>query len=76
MIQCTLYQKFVVFKGSVFKGHTLNRDYGEDNHELTLIKLIGNLFLKIVGLEKTTSALLSKLGLRQKLTKLILFNNT
>ena len=67
------------FTNNIFKGHTSNNDYGEDTHEIRLVMLIGCLFYKIVcfsiAKEKTSSAMFSKLGVRQKLNKLVLFSN-
>lgn len=65
--------------GDVFRNHSANMDYSEDSHEIKLIKLIGMLFCKVMcyrfSQEKTTKCTLTKLGVRQKLNKLILFSH-
>lgn len=68
-----------IFGGNIFKGHLSNNDYSEDSHEIKLIKLIGHLFYKVMcchhARNKTSNETFSKLGMRQKLNKLILFSN-
>jgi hypothetical protein len=67
------------FRGSIFTNHVSNNCFDELNHATMLIKLVGGLFLRIIGnhraKEATSIANLPRLGLRQKLTKLILFSN-
>lgn len=67
------------FKGSIFKGHACNDEFS-GSHELFLIKCVRKLFYKIlchhIAKEKTVDVTSKpKLGIRQKLTKLILFSN-
>lgn len=66
------------FTGSVFKNHKFCSDFA-DSHEIKLIKLIGQMFFKVIchasAKEKTLAANISKLGVRQKYNKLVLFCN-
>ena len=66
------------FTGSVFKNHKFCSDFAE-SHEIKLIKLIGKMFFKVIchasAKEKTLAANISKLGVRQKYNKLVLFCN-
>lgn len=68
-----------ILVGNVFKSHKSNVEFGEEIHEIKLIKMIGSLFYKIMcynmAKESTTNALRSKIGVRQKLSKLVLFSN-
>lgn len=67
------------FKGELFKDHLSNCEFGDDSHELKLIKLIGNIFYKTIcysyAKEKTSLLNKRKLGVRQKLNKIVLFMN-
>jgi len=66
------------FMGSVFKMHISNGSFGEDTHEFKLIQLISHVFCKVYChhvAKENTIAVTSSIGLRQKLTKLILFKN-
>ena len=64
---------------NIFKGHTCNNDYGEDTHEIRLVMLKDSSFYKIVCFsitkENTLSAMFSKLCVRQKFNKFVLFIN-
>lgn len=76
--QKVLIQTSSHFKDLIFKNHPAN-GLDEVNHRVMLIKAIGSLFLKVIGHHKareaTSASNLPNLGLRQKLTKLILFRN-
>jgi hypothetical protein len=65
--------------GSVFLDHCKNSEFGDDGHEIKLIKLIGLFFFKVmchsISKKKTEHGMISKIGMRQKLNKIILFSN-
>lgn len=67
------------FENRMFKSHPFYIESGAEHHGLRLMKLIGTLFLKVISFshckEKNESMNLSKLGMRHKLSKVILFQN-
>jgi hypothetical protein len=66
------------FHGCLFSNHIANIDFSDDSHELKLIKHIGAIFYKTICFahtkEKTLLLNKNRLGMRQKLNKLVLFN--
>lgn len=67
------------FQGSLFSSHSLNSESINDSHEIKLIKLIGGLFFKTMcfayAKEKNNVMNKSRLGIRQRLNKIVLFQN-
>lgn len=64
--------------GKVFANHPIVEEWGEESHPSKLIKLISFMFIKIKLhdlAKKATNKALTTPGMRQKLSKLILFNH-
>lgn len=72
--------KHFITEKTIFKSHSIVTEVGEELHEMQLIKEIVKYYLKIrlnsMAKQLTATAHGNKASIRQKLTKLVLFNNT